>query len=98
MQMDETTQQNAALVEEAAAASQAIVEQAQALNGMIARYNVGGEGAGNQPRKRRRPAPNAVRRRAPGPPRLRRPRVFPKPTAPHRRARLWAMTAEWKEF
>ena len=29
MQMDETTQQNAALVEEAAAASQAIVEQAQ---------------------------------------------------------------------
>ena len=39
MQMDQTTQQNAALVEEAAAASQAIVEQAQALNGMIARYN-----------------------------------------------------------
>jgi methyl-accepting chemotaxis protein len=41
MQMDQTTQQNAALVEEASAASQAIVEQAQSLNGMIARYNVG---------------------------------------------------------
>ncbi|HET7810432.1 MAG TPA: methyl-accepting chemotaxis protein [Steroidobacteraceae bacterium] len=41
MQMDETTQQNAALVEEAAAASQAIVEQAQALNSVVARYNVG---------------------------------------------------------
>jgi methyl-accepting chemotaxis protein len=41
MQMDQTTQQNAALVEEASAASQAIVEQAQALNVMIARYNVG---------------------------------------------------------
>ena len=41
MQMDQTTQQNAALVEEASAASQAIVEQAQALNGMIARYNIG---------------------------------------------------------
>jgi methyl-accepting chemotaxis protein len=40
MQMDQTTQQNAALVEEASAASQAIVEQAQALNGMIARYKV----------------------------------------------------------
>jgi methyl-accepting chemotaxis protein len=40
MQMDQTTQQNAALVEEAAAASQAIVEQAQALNVMIARYRV----------------------------------------------------------
>ena len=43
MQMDQTTQQNAALVEEASAASQAIVEQAQALNGMIDRYNVGGD-------------------------------------------------------
>ena len=41
MQMDETTQQNAALVEEAAAASQAIVEQAQTLSEVVARYNVG---------------------------------------------------------
>ena len=41
MQMDEGTQQNAALVEEAAAASEAIVEQAHALNEMIARYKVG---------------------------------------------------------
>jgi methyl-accepting chemotaxis protein-1 (serine sensor receptor) len=40
--MDTTTQQNAALVEEAAAASQAIVEQAQALSGLVSRYNVGG--------------------------------------------------------
>jgi methyl-accepting chemotaxis protein len=41
MQMDETTQQNAALVEQAAAASQAIVEQAMTLNTLISRYNVG---------------------------------------------------------
>jgi len=41
MQMDQTTQQNAALVEEASAASRAIVEQAHALNVMIARYDVG---------------------------------------------------------
>jgi methyl-accepting chemotaxis protein len=40
MQMDQGTQQNAALVEEASAASQAIVEQAQALNTMIARYRI----------------------------------------------------------
>jgi len=40
MQMDQTTQQNAALVEEARASSQAIVEQAQALNVMIARYKI----------------------------------------------------------
>ena len=44
MQMDDTTQQNAALVEQAAAASQAIVEQAQTLSEMIARYQVGDEG------------------------------------------------------
>jgi methyl-accepting chemotaxis protein len=41
MRMDEGTQQNAALVEEAAAASQAIVTQAHALNELIARYNIG---------------------------------------------------------
>ncbi len=40
MQMDQTTQQNAALVEQAAAASQAIVEQAHGLNAMISGYRV----------------------------------------------------------
>ncbi len=39
--MDEMTQQNAALVEEAAASSQSIVEQIHALNAMVARYDVG---------------------------------------------------------
>ncbi len=52
MRMDEGTQQNAALVEEAAAASQAIVTQAHALNGMIARYNVDDGGATAQERTR----------------------------------------------
>jgi methyl-accepting chemotaxis protein len=41
MQMDEGTQQNAALVEEAAASSESILERVQALNSMIARYKVG---------------------------------------------------------
>ena len=40
-QMDEMTQQNAALVEQAAASSESIVEQVQALNAMVARYHVG---------------------------------------------------------
>jgi methyl-accepting chemotaxis protein len=40
MQMDEGTQQNAALVEQAAAASESIVEQVQSLNSLIARYKV----------------------------------------------------------
>jgi methyl-accepting chemotaxis protein len=43
MQMDQSTQQNAALVEQAAAASQAIVEQAHSLNHMISDYRVGAE-------------------------------------------------------
>ena len=50
MQMDQTTQQNASLVEEASAASQAIVEQAQALNGMITRYNID-DAADHSPRR-----------------------------------------------
>ncbi|HEY6452125.1 MAG TPA: methyl-accepting chemotaxis protein [Steroidobacteraceae bacterium] len=41
LQMDATTQQNAALVEQAAAASLAIVEHAQALGTVISRYQVG---------------------------------------------------------
>jgi len=43
IQMDEVTQQNAALVEQAAAASQSIVNQAQALNQVVAHYRVGDE-------------------------------------------------------
>jgi methyl-accepting chemotaxis protein len=38
IQMDETTQQNAALVEQAAASSEAIVEQVHSLNALIQRY------------------------------------------------------------
>jgi methyl-accepting chemotaxis protein len=41
MQMDETTQQNAALVEQAAASSESIVEQVSALNEMVSRYQAG---------------------------------------------------------
>jgi len=40
MQMDELTQQNAALVEQATAASQAMAEQVRGLNDMLARYRV----------------------------------------------------------
>jgi methyl-accepting chemotaxis protein len=78
-QMDETTQQNAALVEEAAAASQAIVGQSQALSELISRYVVGGEPAaqvtfvrkkeerrGTGARPWSRPAPAAPRKTAAG--------------------------------
>jgi methyl-accepting chemotaxis protein len=40
-QMDETTQQNAALVEQAAASSRAIVDQMRALDELISRYELG---------------------------------------------------------
>ena len=40
MQMDELTQQNAALVEQATAASQAMADQARQLNEMMGRYYV----------------------------------------------------------
>jgi methyl-accepting chemotaxis protein len=42
MQMDELTQQNAALVEEATAASQAMASQARDLDSLLTRYQVSG--------------------------------------------------------
>ena len=49
MQMDEMTQQNAALVEEASAASQSMAEQARALNEMMAHYRIGNDTAERAP-------------------------------------------------
>jgi methyl-accepting chemotaxis protein len=45
MQLDELTQQNAALVEEASAASQSMAEQARGLNDSMERYRVDGTAA-----------------------------------------------------
>jgi len=47
MQMDELTQQNAALVEQATAASQNMTTEASGLNEMMGRYDLGGVAAGN---------------------------------------------------
>ena len=63
MQMDELTQQNAALVEEATAASQAMAEQVRGLNEMLARYRVA-EAALTRQRQRCRSTP-AGRRQQP---------------------------------
>jgi methyl-accepting chemotaxis protein len=107
-QMDETTQQNAALVEEAAAASQAIVGQSQALSELISRYVVGGAPAalvgvtGISP-----PAPPATfvrkkeERRGTGA----RPWSRPAPAAPRKtaagavaRRKPASSEAEWQDF
>ena len=45
VQMDDTTQQNAALVEQAAAASESIVDKARQLSYLFAHYRVGGRPA-----------------------------------------------------
>ena len=55
-QMDEVTQQNAALVEEAAAAAEALEEQAQNLSVSVATFKVD-EGSGSTAIARRAPAP-----------------------------------------
>lgn len=48
-QLDQLTQQNAALVEQASAASESMSEQAHALNEAMKRYKVGGESEGSRP-------------------------------------------------
>jgi methyl-accepting chemotaxis protein len=64
-EMDTTTQQNAALVEEAAAAAQALREQTVALNGVVGVFKLDGDGttapAANDAQARALPAPAAGR-------------------------------------
>ena len=62
MQMDELTQQNAALVEEATAASQSLADQSRDLNQLMERYNIG---AGERPGATRRSESAGTRHKAP---------------------------------
>jgi PAS domain S-box-containing protein len=72
-QMDEVTQQNAALVEEATAASQSMATQARDLNTLMAVYRVGSgrRGEMNSVVRVEPAAPTATERRAAAPPKLR---------------------------
>jgi len=97
MQMDQTTQQNAALVEEASAASQAIVEQAQSLNGMIARYNVGGESVAARPVAKAASA-GTDRRTGARPWANRAAPAAPKDAVAAPARKVAGDDAEWKEF
>jgi methyl-accepting chemotaxis protein len=66
-QMDHVTQQNAAMVEEATAASYALVSEAQQLNDLIAKFDIGEmPEVAPRPAPRPRPTPRA-RRAAPAP-------------------------------
>jgi methyl-accepting chemotaxis protein len=108
--MDEVTQQNSALVEEASSAAQALSEQAGKLSQMIARYKVGEGGADEAPRVAAPPKPAAavrVERRSPTRPMTGRKRTLPAaPTATARpappagtvRPAPSASEEQWKEF
>ncbi len=60
--MDELTQQNAALVEEATAASQSLADQSRDLNQLMERYNTG---ASERPAVTRRSESASSRHKAP---------------------------------
>jgi|SRR5580658_2777839 PAS domain S-box-containing protein len=97
--MDDVTQQNAALVEEASAAAQALTEQASSLTQLIARYKVG-EGADEAHRAPAAPArapavtsAPPVERRSPN-----RPLTGKKRPAPAAAAANGAAAEEWKDF
>jgi methyl-accepting chemotaxis protein len=96
--MDDVTQQNAALVEEASAAAQALTEQASNLTQLIARYRVGEGSADQAPRATGRPAPT----RTAAPPAERRAADRPmtgkkKPVAAPARSTN-GVAEEWKDF
>jgi methyl-accepting chemotaxis protein len=107
MQLDELTQQNAALVEEASAASQAMADQARGLNSSMSRYRVQEESADATPAaahasERAAGDSSAVERRKAGRPWTGGKRAAAKAeAAPAPRAARAASSAEdavWKEF
>ncbi|NVM77737.1 methyl-accepting chemotaxis protein [Duganella sp. SG902] len=93
-EMDNVTQQNAALVEQAAAASQAMQEQAAKLAEMVAVFQVAGDGAARRPAPAPRPA--AARPAAARPALKLTPKPAAKPAAPRKPAA--DSSQEWEEF
>jgi len=67
VQMDELTQQNAALVEQATASSQSMAAQVRELNEMLARYDLGAQGGAAAAAERTPAAPPPEVRNAPEP-------------------------------
>jgi uncharacterized membrane protein len=61
MQMDELTQQNAALVEQATAASQSLADQSRDLNQLMERFNIGAGQASGATRRASQAEPASPR-------------------------------------
>ena len=99
--MDDVTQQNAALVEEASAAAQALTEQASNLTQLISRYRVGEGSPAETPRATARPtvvpAAPAVERRAVTRPLTGKKRSVAVST-PAPAGAAGAAAEEWKDF
>jgi len=106
MQMDEMTQQNAALVEEATAASQSMADQARDLTKMMERYEVGdSSAAAGTVTRAAAPAKAApkVERRSPNRPFSGKPAAKPAPVESHEapvrhKAVANGGDADWREF
>ncbi len=107
MQMDELTQQNAALVEEATAASRSMAEQARGLSHMVGRYKVSNSGqmaattAAAAPAPRRAAQTGSERRGANRPFARKSGRSAAQAPAPASAAtlpRTGTGNAEWQEF
>jgi methyl-accepting chemotaxis protein len=96
MQMDETTQQNAALVEEAAAASESIVGQATHLAALVARWDVAAAKPAMPPSEERRGAKRPWKQAAKAPATA---QTLPAPQASAARRPVAAGSDPgWKEF
>jgi methyl-accepting chemotaxis protein len=97
--MDDVTQQNDALVEEASAAAQALTEQASNLTQLISRYRVGEGSSTEAPRAAARPpaAAPTVERRAPTRPMTGKKKPVAVSTPAPARAG-GAAAEEWKDF
>jgi len=102
MQLDELTQQNAALVEQASAASQAMAEQARDLNSSMARYqvNTSTDSSAADSAVPAAPLQTAADRRKAGRPWVAGKTAGPAAAKPRAstRAAVGAEDTEWKEF
>ncbi len=93
--MDGATQQNAALVEEASAAAQALTDEARSLGDLMARYRVGGESSAAAPAAA--PARKAARPQAPSPARARAVPA-PAPAPAPKKVAAGGGGADWEQF
>jgi methyl-accepting chemotaxis protein len=99
--MDDVTQQNAALVEEASAATQALTEQAANLTQLISRFRVGdasGQGYSQAVVPAAARAAPAIERRSPSRPMTGKKRPAAARSAPAPAANGGAAAEEWKDF